>query len=110
MASYEALRAELLTRIDTLSKRAGQIEADLRRPGDRDWVERATEDENDEVLGQLDEMTRAEVVELRYAVERIDTGTYGRCERCGADISFARLEALPGTSVCVRCASAASSP
>ena len=107
MASYEALRAELLTRIDTLSARADQIEADLRRPGDRDWVERATEIENDEVLDQLDEITRAEVAELRHAVERIDNGTYGRCGRCGADISYARLEALPSTAVCVRCASTA---
>ena len=43
MASYEALRAELLTRIETLSRRADNIEADLRKPGDRDWVERANE-------------------------------------------------------------------
>jgi RNA polymerase-binding transcription factor DksA len=105
MASYEALRAELSMRIDTLSRRADRIEADLRKPGDRDWVERANEIENDEVLDSLDEITRSEVAELRHAIERIDNGTYGRCERCGADISYARLEALPGTARCVRCAS-----
>jgi DnaK suppressor protein len=104
MASYEALRADLLTRIKTLSKRADSIEADLRRPGDRDWVERATEIENHEVLDSLDELTRAEVSALRHAVERIDKGSYGRCESCGADISYARLEALPATATCVRCA------
>jgi RNA polymerase-binding transcription factor DksA len=107
MPSYEALRAELLTRIGTLSKRADNIEADLRKPGDRDWVERANEIENDEVLDSLDEVTRAEVAELRHAVGRIDNGTYGRCEHCGGDISYARLEALPGAAKCVRCASAA---
>jgi DnaK suppressor protein len=106
MASYEALRAELVERIDTLSRRAQNIEADLRKPGDRDWVERATEIENDEVLDNLDEMTLAEVAELRRAVARIDNGSYGRCEHCGADISYARLEALPGTATCVRCAAA----
>ena len=41
MASYEGLRAELVTRIETLSRRADNIEADLRKPGDRNWVERA---------------------------------------------------------------------
>ena len=105
MPSYEALRAELLTRIGILSRRADNIEADLRKPGDRDWVERANEIENDEVLDSLDEVTRAEVAELRHAVGRIDKGTYGRCEHCGGDISYARLEALPGTARCVRCAS-----
>ena len=107
MASYEALRAELLTRIETLSLRADNIEADLRKPGDRDWVERASEIENNEVLDSLDEITLAEAAELRHAVERIDNGTYGRCEHCGGDIRYARLEALPGTSTCVRCATAA---
>ena len=107
MASYEALRAELLTRIETLSRRADTIEADLRAPGDRDWVERANEIENDEVLDSLDDATRAEVAELRHAVDRIANGTYGRCEHCGGDISYARLEALPGTATCMRCASAA---
>ena len=107
MASYEALRAELLTRIGILSKRADNIETDLRKTGNRDWVERATEIENDEVLDGLDEITRAEVAELRHAVERIDNGTYGRCEHCGGDISYARLEALPAAARCVRCASVA---
>ena len=107
MASYEALRAKLLMRIKILSRRAENIEADLRQPGDRDWVERANEIENNEVLDSLDEITRAEVAGLRHAVERIDNGTYGRCEHCGRDISDARLEALPGTARCVRCASAA---
>lgn len=105
MAGYEALRADLLTRINTLSKRADDIEADLRKPGDRDWVERATEMENNEVLDRLDDLTRAEVTALRHAVDRIDSGTYGRCERCGGDISYARLEALPATATCVGCAS-----
>jgi DnaK suppressor protein len=105
MAGYEALRAELLTRIDVLSKRAHQIAADLRKVGNQDWVERATEQENDEVLDRLDGMTRAEVAELQKAVERIDNGTYGRCAACGGTISYARLEALPSTAVCVACAS-----
>ena len=106
MASYEALRAELVVRIDTLSRRADNIEADLRKPGDRDSVERANEIQNDEVLDSLDDITLVEMAELRHAIERIDQGTYGRCEHCGRDIGYARLEALPGTASCVRCASA----
>ena len=107
MASHEALRAELSRQIETLSRRADNIEADLRKPGDRDWVERANEIQNDEVLDTLDEVTLAEVAALRHAVERIDNGTYGRCQHCGEEISAARLEALPAAATCVRCASAA---
>lgn len=107
MASHEALRAELSRRIETLSKRVDNIEADLRKPGDRDWVERANEIQNNEVLDTLDDVTLAEVAALRHAVERIDNGTYGRCQHCGGAISAARLEALPAAATCVRCASAA---
>lgn len=106
MAGYEDLRVELLTRIGILEARADHIEADLRRPGDRDSVERANDIENDEVLNELDGITRSEVAELWHAVQRIDNGTYGHCEKCGGDISHARLEALPATALCVRCASA----
>jgi RNA polymerase-binding transcription factor DksA len=41
---------------------------------------------------------------IRAAVERIDGGTFGRCERCEKPISKERLNALPYTSLCVDCA------
>src|SRR5690606_41299273 len=28
---------------------------------------------------------------------------FGRCERCGGEIGFARLEALPHTALCISC-------
>jgi len=42
--------------------------------------------------------------QLRHAIERIDTGSYGRCTRCGSDIGAARLEALPAAALCLACA------
>lgn len=44
------------------------------------------------------------LVELDRAAERLAAGTYGRCEVCGAEIGAERLEALPTTTRCVRCA------
>lgn len=38
------------------------------------------------------------------ALERIKTGTYGKCERCGRTIPAARLQALPSSVHCVDCA------
>ena len=38
------------------------------------------------------------------ALERLNEGSYGICESCGAAIPVARLEVLPYTTVCVECA------
>jgi len=43
--------------------------------------------------------------ELGLALARLDAGSYGRCEACGDPIGPARLEALPLTLHCIRCAS-----
>lgn len=42
--------------------------------------------------------------EVRAALKRLDDGTFGRCESCGKPISEARLEALPYTRYCIKCA------
>lgn len=41
---------------------------------------------------------------LESARARSVNGTYGSCCRCGAPIGAERLEALPGTQVCIGCA------
>ena len=43
--------------------------------------------------------------QIDSAIERIDDGSYGRCETCDGRISKARLEAIPYAAQCVRCAS-----
>lgn len=42
--------------------------------------------------------------DVSAALERMDAGTYGICERCQGVISTARLEAVPQTRFCVGCA------
>jgi RNA polymerase-binding transcription factor DksA len=44
---------------------------------------------------------RAELDEVDRALEKIDGGTYGRCEVCGEPIAEARLEAMPATRFCI---------
>jgi DnaK suppressor protein len=36
------------------------------------------------------------------ALERIDEGTYGVCERCGKPIEKARIKALPYATLCIK--------
>jgi DnaK suppressor protein len=38
------------------------------------------------------------------ALERIQDGTYGKCVQCDGVISKARLNAIPYTPVCIKCA------
>jgi len=47
----------------------------------------------------------AHLDDIRRALERLDAGTYGICERCSADIAEARLEARPVVRTCIDCAS-----
>jgi RNA polymerase-binding transcription factor DksA len=46
------------------------------------------------------------VNEAREALRRMDDGTYGYCESCGQPVAKARLEAIPFTRHCVKCAAA----
>jgi len=98
------MRERITRRLAELEKRTETIEGHLREPGNRDWSERATEQENDEVLERLNEIELAEVDDLRAALARIDAGSYGSCARCGGRIDARRLEVMPVTSVCIDCA------
>lgn len=40
---------------------------------------------------------------ITKAIQKIDDGTFGKCEECGEDISVKRLEARPETTLCIRC-------
>ena len=42
---------------------------------------------------------------IETALERIEEGTYGECEECGAKIPKTRLNAIPYVTLCVKCAS-----
>ncbi|MEP7092044.1 MAG: TraR/DksA C4-type zinc finger protein [Nocardioidaceae bacterium] len=47
--------------------------------------------------------TRAHLAELEAALQRLEDGTYGVCERCGRPIGTERLEARPTARTHVRC-------
>ncbi|MBN1286827.1 MAG: TraR/DksA C4-type zinc finger protein [Anaerolineae bacterium] len=42
--------------------------------------------------------------EVEDALARFDKGNYGVCQGCGDKIDIARLEAIPHTGLCLRCA------
>jgi RNA polymerase-binding transcription factor DksA len=54
-------------------------------------------------LGLLENEGQA-LNEIAAAITRMENGTYGRCERCGAEIGRERLQALPYVQHCIECA------
>jgi DnaK suppressor protein len=40
---------------------------------------------------------------MERALARMEAGAFGRCERCGERIDYARLEAIPYASLCIDC-------
>ena len=102
---------------DALSERLASLDAELadltavpldpmsavsfgKRVGDgtTEAVDRLTKVGTAEQLAAM----RTDVVR---ALEKLDEGTYGLCDRCGALIPEERLEARPWSVLCVRCAS-----
>jgi DnaK suppressor protein len=53
--------------------------------------------EADVLAGQLQE----KLDEVARALERLEDGTYGRCQECGVTIASARLEAMPAARYCI---------
>lgn len=51
----------------------------------------------------LENKTRT-LEQIEEAVRRIDSGGYGLCQECGAPIARERLQVVPYTRHCIRCA------
>ena len=92
-----------------LSEIAGQI-AELEDATEASGEERASapEDaglaifEHEKTLaveGAFEDM----LTEVRHALHKINTGSYGICDSCGQPITVDRLEARPQASLCVPC-------
>lgn len=97
-------RKAMMARLQELTRRMTQIDAELDVPKTRDWEDRAVEAEGDEVLERLGHASEAEVVLIKAALARMDRGEYGLCTTCGEAISKDRLDVLPFTPICRICA------
>ena len=89
---------------DSLSARLERIDAHHHRTPDADSAERAVELENEDVINSLEAGGLDELAKVRAALARIEAGTYQTCSVCGGEIDPRRLEAVPYTDRCIRCA------
>ena len=61
----------------------------------KDVVDKSQQDVNQELALQLGERASKMIADIDQALQRIDDGTYGTCERCDKQIEERRLEAVP---------------
>ena len=102
---------------DTLRERLASLDADLaeltavpRDPMSAVSFGKRIGDGTTEAIDRMTKVSTAEQLDVMRtdvvrALEKIEDGTYGLCDRCGASIPDERLEARPWSVRCVTCAS-----
>lgn len=104
MTSHKDVEAALKERLRELTGRAETIEDDLHHPLDADSSEQAVDLADDESLIGVDDVIRQEIGQIKAALARIRSGSYGLCAACGEQIGPERLRVLPTALRCIKCA------
>ncbi len=107
MAGNDKLRAQFEEDLRELLATNSRLTSHLRnedRTLPKDWSDLAQFLENDEVLEALETRSRQRIASLQKAITRIELGTYDTCQSCGKTIEPGRLELLPTTPICAKCA------
>jgi len=66
-------------------------------------ADQGTETERREVTSQILSSRREALFEIDLALQKINQGKYGFCERCGKTIGKRRLKFLPQARLCIKC-------
>ena len=104
----DAIAADLRSRLDEVRVRL----ADLKRAPERGsgiGFGKRIGDGTNEAISRLNDVGVAgslEAIEeqLERALAKLDDGTYGVCDDCGAEIPEGRLRIRPESTLCVECA------
>lgn len=106
---------------ENLKKRLAEIDNELLSIASENPLVRGDFEVKVEDLGKSDEDAGQEAGELdrnqamvntleqerksiENTLEKIESGTYGKCESCSSDINPARLKAMPIAALCINCA------
>ena len=101
------LRSELQRELERL-RRSMAITAEAASPVELDQtavgrVSRADALQNQQLSADLHSREQARLSLLVDALERLEKGEYGVCQRCGAAIPFGRLVVFPEARTCAAC-------
>jgi DnaK suppressor protein len=94
----EELRGRLR---EEISRMIEAVQEEERPPGEHErWGIPSETVEKELHLENTEEAIRRAI---NAALERIEKGTYGKCESCGSQIPRARLDAIPYAAHCLAC-------
>ena len=84
---------------------AGRTVGGMSNTGDNfpDPTDRALLEGNRNLLLRIRDRERKLLAKIDEAMERIEDGSYGKCESCGGPIGVERLKARPVTTLCIEC-------
>jgi len=100
------LKKCLTNRRREILEQVTHLEAELEELGQRNIepIDAAQNEDLARVVQKLDERGKEEIEEINLTIDKMESGSYGRCELCGKSIPFTRLEVLPATRLCRKCA------
>lgn len=93
---------EELNRIGKPTTTSGDFSTNFNEIG-TDEDENASEVEEYTDNLALETTLEKQLKEILEALERIEAGTYGKCEDCGAEIPVERLMVYPAAKTCIHC-------
>jgi DnaK suppressor protein len=96
------LRGQLAALVGTSEQTVHEM-AGVEREENPDPNDRATVEEGRNWSLRLRDRDRRLIAKIEEALARLETGTFGKCTRCGRPISAARLRARPVTDLCIDC-------
>ncbi|HEX5596636.1 MAG TPA: TraR/DksA C4-type zinc finger protein [Micromonosporaceae bacterium] len=107
----EQIRAALVARCDELRAEYDQTLSEIAELQRDRLTDSAGDDQADtgaKTLEREQEISLANsilerITQVERALERLDEGGYGWCERCGNPIPVERLAAFPSATLCVSC-------
>ncbi len=73
------------------------------KSGVEDAADIVTSELSRETVYKLSQVDRETLFLIDIALKKIESGTYGVCEECGAPIGEKRLEAIPWVRLCIEC-------
>jgi len=96
IAQKKALLSEAVEALNTLNKLPGQIVFP-------DLGDQASAEIDRSFMLRLRGRERKLLKKIEDAIDRIEQGLFGICDRCGEAIDIKRLEARPVTTMCIEC-------
>ncbi|MCX7991043.1 MAG: RNA polymerase-binding protein DksA [Proteobacteria bacterium] len=80
-----------------------EISEDMEDRTFSDPTDRASYEEDRAVLLKIKNRESKLLLKIDETLKRIESGDYGICDECGAEIPFERLLARPVTNLCIDC-------